>query len=226
MQFTSRGRSVPAFALAGPLAIVWILAGSVVFGAVRAAYDASQAISELGAQGSQNAVVWNVVGFGGTAVLYALYSVAIAAQFGRGWLYRLTLVQVAAIAGGGLFSCDPGCPAAMTSWQGWVHTVAGLTYFGITCVLPLVAWRVFRSRGEWRSLAPISLVAGVVLVGLFLAGPFVFGPELVGIWQRTTLVLVGAWTAVVALRLWVLLPDVADAGQRADPLSVRATADR
>ncbi|MDP9276477.1 MAG: DUF998 domain-containing protein [Chloroflexota bacterium] len=200
MLFTSRGRSVPFFALAGPLAIIWILAGSVVFGALRAGYDASHAISELGAQGSQNAAVWNVVGFGGTAVLYALYAVAIAAEFGRGWLYRLTLVQVVAIAGGGLFSCDPGCPPAMTSWQGWGHTVAGLSYFAVTCVLPLVAWRVFRSRGEWRSVAPISLVAGIVLVGLFLVGPFLFGAELVGFWQRITLVLVGAWTAVVALR--------------------------
>ncbi len=200
MLFTSRGRSVPFFALAGLLAIIWILAGSVVFGALRAGYDASHAISELGAQGSQNAAVWNVVGFGGTAVLYALYAVAIAAEFGRGWLYRLTLVQVVAIAGGGLFSCDPGCPPAMTSWQGWGHTVAGLSYFAVTCVLPLVAWRVFRSRGEWRSVAPISLVAGIVLVGLFLVGPFLFGAELVGFWQRITLVLVGAWTAVVALR--------------------------
>jgi hypothetical protein len=226
MQFTSLGRSVPAFALAGPLAIVWVLAGSVVFGALRAGYDASHAISELGAQGSQNAVLWNVVGFGGTAVLYALYSAAIAAEFGPGWLYRLTLVQVVAIAASGLFGCDPGCPPAMTSWQGWAHTVVGLSYFAVTCVLPLVAWRVFRGNGEWRSLAPISLVAGIVLVGLFLAGPFAFGPELVGIWQRTTLVLVGAWTALISLRLWRLLPDFADAGQRADPLSVRATADR
>ena len=201
MLFTSRGRSVPFFALAGLLAIIWILAGSVVFGALRAGYDASHAISELGAQGSGNAAVWNVVGFGGTAVLYALYAVAIAAEFGRGWLYRLTLAQVVAIAGSGLFSCDPGCPPAMTSWQGWGHTVAGLSYFAVTCVLPLVAWRVFRSRGEWRSLAPISLVAGIVLVGLFLVGPFLFGAELVGFWQRITLVMVGGWTAVVALRL-------------------------
>jgi hypothetical protein len=201
MRFSSRGRSVPVFALAGPLAVIWPLAGSVLFGALRAGYEASHAISELGAQGSQNAAVWNVVGFGATAVLYALYSVAIAAEFGKRWLYRLTLVQVVAIACGGLFSCDPGCPAVMTSWQGWAHSLAGLTYFGITCVLPLFAWRVFRGRGEWRSLAPISFVAGIVLVGLFLVGPFVFGPELVGIWQRTTLVLVGAWTAVVALRL-------------------------
>ena len=88
----------------------------------------------------------------------------------------------------------------MTSWQGWGHTVAGLTYFAVTCVLPLVAWRAFRGS-EWRWLAPISLVAGIVLVGLFLVGPFVFGRELVGVWQRTTLVLVGAWAAVVALRL-------------------------
>src|SRR6266581_1209625 len=121
MQFTSRGRSVPLFALAGPLALIWILVGSVVFGALRAGYDASHAISELGAQGSQYAAVWNVVGFGGAAVFYALYSVAIAAEFGHRWLYRLTLVQGVAIVGSGLFNCDPGCPALMTTSQGWAH---------------------------------------------------------------------------------------------------------
>lgn len=201
MLFTSRGRSVPLFALAGPLALIWILAGSVVFGAPRAGYDAGHAISELGAQGSANAVVWNVVGFGGTAVLYGLYSVAIAAEFGHRLLYRLTLLQVLAIAGSGLFSCDPGCPVVMTTWQGWAHTVAGLTYFAITCVLPLVAWRAFRQKIEWRSIAPVSLAAGLLLVGLFVVGPVLFGADRVGIWQRTTLVLVAAWTAVVALRL-------------------------
>jgi hypothetical protein len=225
MGYASRGTSLQLFALAGPLALIWILAGSVVVGALRAGYDASHAISELGAQGTANAAIWNMVGFGGTAVLYGLYSIAIATEFGKGWLYRLTLVQVVAITGSGLFSCDPGCPPAMTSWQGWGHTVAGFTYFAITCVLPLVAWRTFRRRIEWSSTGRVSLAAGLLLVALFLVGPL-FGADKVGVWQRTTLLLVGAWTAVVAVRLWRVLPHVADARPHADPISVQATADR
>jgi uncharacterized protein DUF998 len=201
----SRRRPPPILALAGALAPIWILSGAVVFGALRSGYDASHAISELGEQGSTNAVAWNVTGFAATALLYAVYSVAVAAVFGRGWLFRLTLLQALAAAGSGLFSCDPGCPPVMVTWQGWVHTVTGLTYFAATCVLPVLAWRTFRRRADLRPLAQVSLVTGVVLIALFFAGPFIFGPDRVGIWQRVTIVLSGAWAAAVALRLWTLL---------------------
>ena len=99
----------------------------------------------------------------------------------------------------------------MSSWQGWAHTVVGLTAFAATCVIPLAAWRTFRRRAEWHALAPPSLIAGVVLVGLFLAGPVLFGAEHVGWWQRLTLTIAGAWAAAVALRLYRLLrsPDEA-----------------
>jgi len=89
--------------------------------------------------------------------------------------------------------------------QGWAHTVSGLVAFVVTCIIPLVAWRTFLPRAEWRSLAAVSLIVGVVLVGLFFAGPIFFGTtDRVGIWQRLTLVTAGAWQAAVALRLWRL----------------------
>jgi hypothetical protein len=203
--FAPETRRLSPFALAGAIQPLWILGGSLLFGSWRPGYDVSHAISELGQQGSTSAVAWNVVGFGGSALLYALFAAAIAGALGRGWLFRLTAVQVIAIAASGTFSCDPGCPPIMSSWQGWAHSVFGLLYFAVTCVVPLVGWRAFRRRAEWRSLAPVSLIAGVVLVGLFLAGPFIFGPELVGIWQRVTIVIAGAWAVAVAVRLRRLL---------------------
>lgn len=72
------------FALAGMLLSIWPVGGSVVFGALRQGYDASHAISELGQQGSAYAMVWNVVGFGGSALLYALFAVSIGAALGLG----------------------------------------------------------------------------------------------------------------------------------------------
>lgn len=199
------GRPSPLLALAGALTPIWILGSAVVFGAFRPGYDANHAISELGQQGSANAVAWNIVGFGGTALLYALYSVAIAAVIGRSWVYRLTVLQALAVAGSSLFGCDPGCPPSMVTWQGWAHTVTGLTYFAATCVLPVVAWRTFRQKDDLRPLARVSLAAGILLTALFFAGPLLFGSEHVGIWQRTTLVMSGAWASAVALRLWALL---------------------
>ena len=201
-------------ALAGAVEPVLVLGGSVLFGSWRSGYEVGHAISELGQQGSTNAVAWNVVGFGGAALLYALFAVAIGAGLGRGWLFRVSAVQAVAIAAGGTFSCDPGCPPVMSSWQGWAHTVSGLTYFALTCIVPLVGWRTFRRRTEWRSLAPVSLAAGVVLVGLFLAGPILFGgPELVGYWQRLTLVIAGGWSVAVALRLFRYLGSPGEANE-------------
>ena len=214
------------FALAGALEPLWLLVGATAVGALRPGYDATHAISELGELGSAGAVVWNVAGFGVAALLYALFALAIRDRFGGGWLYRVTLLQAVFLAGGGAFSCDPGCPAIMTSWVGWAHTVAGLTYFALTCVSPLVGWRTFRTRPEWRSLAPLSLAAGVILAALFLTGPILFPPP-VGLWQRITLATAGAWTAVVALRLWRLASPAAaarvpqDAGSAAPEFSHR-----
>ena len=195
-------RAPRIFALAGALEPVWLLVGSAAVGALRPGYDATHAISELGQQGSAYAVAWNVAGFGVSALLLALFALAIRDALGGGWLFRITILQAIFLAAGGTFGCDPGCPPLMTTWQGWAHTVVGLTYFALTCVSPLVGWRTFRTLPEWRSLAPVSLAAGVALVGLFLAGPFVFPPAVVGLWQRITLATVGAWTSVVALRLW------------------------
>ena len=191
------------FALAGALEPVWLLVGATAAGALRPGYDATHAISELGELGSPGAIVWNVAGFGVAALLYALFALAIRDRLGGGWLYRVTMLQAIFLAGSGAFSCDPGCPAIMTSWVGWAHTVVGLTYFALTCVSPLVGWRAFRTRPEWRPLAPFSLAAGVILAALFLAGPILFPPP-VGLWQRITLATAGAWTTVVALRLWQL----------------------
>ena len=199
-----RSRVPRTFALAGALEPVWLLVGSAAVDALRPGYDATHAISELGQQGSTYAVAWNLAGFGVAALLYALFALAIRDLFGVGWLFRVTVLQAAFLAASGTFGCDPGCPPVMSSWQGWAHTVVGLIYFALTCVSPLVGWRAFRARAEWRSLAPFSVVAGLVLVGLFVAGPLVFPPAAVGLWQRITLATAGAWTTVVALRLWQL----------------------
>ena len=201
-QGSRRLAPIGAFALAGVLEPVWFLGGSIVFGGLRPGYDMGHAISELGQQGSAYAVVWNVAGFGGAALLWLLYAFALGAALGRGWLFRLTAFQALTMAASGTFGCDPGCPLVMSSWQGWTHTAVGLSVFAVTCVIPLVASRTFRPRAEWRSLASVSLIVGVVLVGLFIAGPIVFRADQVGYWQRLTLLIAGAWQAAAALRLW------------------------
>lgn len=197
-----KARIPSVFALAGALQPIWFLGGSILFGSERPGYDATHAISELGQQGSTNAIAWNVLGFGGSGVLYGLFASAIGVAFGRGWLFRMTVVQAVLIMAGGVFSCDTGCPPVMLSWQGWAHTVVGLSFFAITSLLPLVAWRTFRRRARWHALATFSLIIGLTAVGLFVVGPFVFGADRVGLYQRITLGIVGVWAIAVALRVY------------------------
>ncbi len=198
----TRERPPRAFGLAGALEPIWLLGGAAIFGSLRAGYDATHAISELGEQGAAGAIIWNVAGFGMAALLHALSAVAIRTAIGDGWLFRVVMLQAIFLAASGTFGCDPGCPPVMSSWQGWAHVFVGLAYFALTCVAPLVAWRSCHRLPEWRRLAPVSLVAGLVLVALFLAGPVVFTPATVGVWQRITLATAGAWSTVIAIRLW------------------------
>lgn len=196
-----RTRFSSVAALGGVIQPIWFLGGSIVFGAARDGYDATHAISELGQQGAPNAVAWNVMGFAVSGALYLAFATAIAAGLGSGWLYRLTVAQAFFLAAGGLFSCDPGCPPVMSTWQGWAHTVVGLTYFAITSAIPIVAWRTFRRRQEWRDLVPMTVIVAVIVIALFISGPFIFGAEHVGWYQRLTLAIAGIWSVLVALRL-------------------------
>ena len=195
------GRSRAWLALGGVLEAMWILGASSVLGALREGYQPLRdAISELGAEGCRDPMLWNLGGFGIAAALYALYASALRRGPSR-WLFRLAVVQAIAIAASGAFNCDPGCPQKPLSLHGTLHTVFGLGYFAVTSAVPLVAWRGFRKHDAWRSLAPYSLVTGVLLVVGSLVGP-TLGPDRIGLWQRTFLVCAYAWQITVALRLY------------------------
>lgn len=188
-------------ALAGILQPLWLVGAALLLGATRPGYDPLRdGISELGEAGAPTALAWNLGGFGVVALLHATYALAIRSAFGTGWLFRLTVLQATLIAASGVFRCDPGCPAVPATPLMLLHTLVGLSYFAVTVAAPLVAWRTFRRRPEWRALARWSLAAGGLLVLLFLIGP-ALGADRVGVWQRATLLTAGAWQASVAFRL-------------------------
>jgi hypothetical protein len=202
---TSLQQRSPLLALAGGIQPIYFLGVVTLFGALRAGYSIDHAGSELGQQGSENAIAFNIVAFGGGALLYGLYAIAVATYFGRGWLFWLTLGQAVTMGSSGVFSCDPGCPQVMVTPVGWGHTAFGLTYFVIAVILPAFAAREFRRRPEWRSFAAASVITCLVLVVLFVTGPTVFGAAHIGLWQRLTLAILAAWSIPVALRLHRLL---------------------
>ena len=194
--------AVTWLSLAGVLGPVWLVGGSFALGASRPGYDPLRdAISELGERGASTSLLWNAGGFFIVGILFALYAVAVRAEFRFGWLLVLTVLQAGLLASAANLPCDPGCPPVPETSTMLGHIVVGLGFFAITCLLPIVAWATFRSRSGWESYAKPSLAVGVVLVGLFILGP-TLGPDRVGAWQRVTLIVAFSWQIAVALRLY------------------------
>lgn len=197
----SRPPRAARFALAGIAMPIWFLGLATVLGATRGGYDPLRdALSELGARGAPDPLLWQVGGFGVAAVLLFLYALSLRAVFGAGWLFVLTVVVAASLGASAVAPCDPGCPPIPESTTMLVHTIAGLTGLASFAVIPIVGWRTFRRRTGWRSLARFSAVVGAALVALFIVGP-ALGPDRIGLWQRTFLPIAFAWQVVVAWRL-------------------------
>jgi len=191
----------PRLALFGILTPIWLLGFATVLGATRAGYDPFRnAISELGADGSPNPLVWQIGGFAVAATLELVYAFALLREFGRAWLVWLTVAISILLFASGSAPCDPGCPAMPASGKMAIHAFAGLSVFASMMLLPIVGWRTFRARSAWVGFASGSLGVGVVLTVLFAIGP-VLGPDRIGIWQRTFLTIFGTSQGVVAWRL-------------------------
>lgn len=200
----ARRRLSSWFALIGALSPVWFVAIAAVFAALRPDYRFADAISRLGEEGSANAATFQVLAFGGAGLLDGLFSVAVADAFGRAWFFKLTALQALALGGTALFDCDPGCPFVPVTPPGALHNMIGLSYFVFASAVPFVAWRTFRTRKAWSSLAPFALAMGLILVAIFVSLPL-FGVERWGLWQRAFATARFLWLVPVALRLHQLL---------------------
>jgi hypothetical membrane protein len=193
-------RASGTLALAGPAAPFWILGASLAVGATRPEYNpVRNAISELGATGCESPLLWNVLGFGVTAVLLAIYAALVWEAVG-GWMFGLAAAQATFVAGAGIFRCDAGCPQVSTTTTGWLHTFFGGGFFAMTTVLPFVAWRVMKKKVGLQRLAPASLATGMALAIWFFSGPLL-GHDRVGLWQRVFLLVFAGWQTAVALGL-------------------------
>ena len=204
-------------ALAGILMPIWFLGFATLLGATRAGYDPLRdAISELGEQGAPNPFLWQLGGFLVAAGIEFAYAWALKAEFGARALFWLTALASGALAVAAGAPCDPGCPPVPTSPTMAVHTVAGLTFFGMLTVIPFAAWWSFRRRAGWRDLAWATLAVGVGLGVLFVVGPSL-GADRIGVWQRSFLLIAFTWQGVVAWRLHARLRVPAREPLRAQP---------
>ncbi|MFI2275080.1 MULTISPECIES: DUF998 domain-containing protein [Catenuloplanes] len=129
-----------------------------------------------------------------SGLLIAASSAALSRTSTR-WTGRLVALTGAGLALAGVVPTDP-VPAAVMTWPGLIHTVAG-TVSSVALIAACFTAARWRPGRSWRRYC---LTVGVAVPLVFLAG--VAFPDTLGIWQRLTDVL--GWTWLIALELRAL----------------------
>ena len=187
--------------IAGPIVFVAVV---IVAGTLYADYShVSQAISELGGEGSEVAWLQNT-NFIVLGLLVLAFATALARATG-GWLPGPALVTVfglsSAIANG-LLPCDLGCAGSTT--VGLLHNITGLTGFVAAIAGMLVLARRWRHDPRWAGHARFSRVAAyVAIVGLvaFIATKATEAEGIDGLAQRVFVLALLGWMLVTGIRL-------------------------
>jgi len=192
--------------LLGIGACVLFWAAMLVLGARRPAYSHSlNAISELGARGTPNAVFWNVFGFIVPGLLLAAAGRAIVESIGTsrtgptrfgGWLLPIFGVTVA--AQGLIPAVMQDGQLVQTSWSTRAHLavslISGLAWIGALLLLIGPMTRNSDWRG-WRAVN-VAAVAAVLVAAVTLGGRL---PD--GLAQRLVDGIVFAWFVAMCVGL-------------------------
>lgn len=196
-------------ALLGMVAGALCWSAMFLFAAVRPSYShLINAVSELGAIGSPNALLWNLIGFITPGLMLAVAGAALAASISpKGWKSAacwLLVISGLAFAGTGVFPAEMRDGAVLvTSASTRGHFIMSLIH-GITWVIAaaLLVPPMKRSK-DWRGwhVANVALVLSLLVALFSLRGRL--SDALV---QRVAGLLYFAWFFVFSLRLFQLHP--------------------
>jgi len=173
-------------ALGGLLGPALFTIVTIVCGSLRPDYShASQFVSELGARGTRNAAVMNLLGFVPTGFLLAAFGVALARLLDGGASAVAGSLLLAGFGAGlvaaGSLPCEPGCPQQAPTLHDSV-SIAG--FLAAIAGFALLA-RLFRHQPSWRPLWLYSaLTSAVALVWLVALAHSIDAREWTGLWQR------------------------------------------
>jgi len=168
-----------------------------LFAALRPQYShLTDAVSELGARGTRNALAWNLVGFVAVGLLIAVFSWGLF-RVTRSWAALLFVgLSGVTFAGTGVFPADMADLAAPGSRM---HILVSLICFGAFVLGAFIlGWRFFRLPG-WRGVAIGSGILGLLAL---LTMPLRETAVPSGMAQRVSFTLYLAWIWVLSLGLW------------------------
>ena len=178
----------------------------LIFGALRPSYShAANKISELGALGTPNATLWNLIGFIVPGLLLAVAGGTIAVSVGskRSRTHTLArwllVISGLAIAGQGVFAAEmANGVAVITSWHTKGHFIMSLISAIAWIIGALLLVAPMKRNPDWRGWRPIS----IAFVVLAVAGVFTLQGRLPdGLAQRIVDAIYFGWFVSLSLRL-------------------------
>ena len=190
----------------GIAACVEFWGASFVLGALRPSYSHSvNTISELGARGTPNATMWNIVGFIVPGLLFALAGGAIALSIGREKSVLRTLSSVLLVLSGLAIAGQGAIPAVMTNGAADITSPYTRGHF-ISSLVSAAAWAIgvlllggpMKRSPEWRSFRIVSIV--LVLLAL-VASVALRGALPDGLAQRLGNAVFSTWFVLTSLKL-------------------------
>jgi hypothetical membrane protein len=199
-----REACVKFLALGGVAGPALFSAVVILCGVLRPDYShAAQFISELGANGTQNAALMNFAGFVPSGLLIAALGVSLSRLLPR---VRISIVAAAltamfgfGLAIAGLYPCEPGCPQQELTLHDGVSMAAFLSGIAGSAVFA----RIFRSCGGSRALWLYSAVSSAgALCFLVALASSLESRALTGLWQRLLVGTLFLWCAVVGLHFF------------------------
>jgi len=196
-----------ALALCGIVGPIQFIVVPLVSGLLRSGYDPmSQYMSELGAVGAPNAIVWFMTEF-----LLGLMMIAFAFGLhrgiseGKGSKLAPILLVVSGIGwiAGSIFRCDAGC--VNESVTGTMHGLVGMFGPIPLIIAPLAILPRLKKDNRWQSYRPFSQIMGALGVLFFCV---MFSGEVSpalepyrGLLQRLAFFTPLLWTVVMAIGL-------------------------
>lgn len=196
--------------LAGVLSAGFLVAATVIGGALRPGYDhVSYTISELYEVGAPNAA-WLMVLF--TAYHMLVVPLALGLHLAlpetrRGWIGPSLLAAAGAlgIPLGAYARCDPGCFGA-TTFPGQLHGILVAVTVPLIFGAMVAVWLRVRRRTGWAGYGRYTLATAIVGV-TFGVGmiPFVQGAY-AGLLERISVAILLQWYVVSGLRVMVACP--------------------
>ena len=209
IQKDSLTRLLAICGIVGPILFIVII---LVFGQLRPGYDPiRQYMSELGATGTPNAIVYSIA-----EALLGLPLIAFAFGLHRGIskegkASKLVPILIAVSGLGWIvtsfFPCDPGC--VNESVTGKIHGLMGIIDVWPLLIAPLLILPRLKKDNRWQSYRSFSLIMGTLAVILFAVEFFTGEVSSVlvpyrGLLQRLTFFTPFLWIGVMAIRLLCL----------------------